>query len=123
MFDKRNKGYHNLIVWQRMKELLLLAYQLTKQLPSNEAFGLISQMRRASVSVISNFVEGYLKNSSKEKSHFLEISETSLLELESQGEICLILKYWSETDYELFDNKRAEVGYLLHQYRLKIPKR
>lgn len=75
------------------------------------------------VSIVSNFVEGYLKNSAKEKSHFLEISETSLLELESQGEICLILKYWSDGDYELFDNKRAEVGYLLHQYRLKVPRR
>ena len=50
-------------------------------------------MKRAIVSVLSNFVEGYLKKSKKEKIRFMEISETSLLELEAQGEICLILEY------------------------------
>jgi len=64
-----------------------------EKLPKSEDFGLKSQMRRAVVSSISNFVEGYLKKSTKEKLHFMEIAETSLLELEVQSEICLILKY------------------------------
>lgn len=68
------------------------------------------------VSVISNFVEGYLKRSSKEKLQFLERSETSLMELEAQSEICLILKYWIENEYDLFEAKRREVGYLLRRY-------
>lgn len=79
-----------------------------------------SQMRRAVVSVISNFVEGYLKRSKKEKSHFMGISETSLLELEVQSEICLILNYWNNEDYAGFDKKRSEVGYFLYCYKSKI---
>lgn len=93
---------------------------MTESLPRSEEYGLKSQMRRAMVSVISNFVEGYMKKSIKEKQHFLETAETSLLELEAQSEICLILKYWSNSDYELIDNKRGETGYFLYKYRSAI---
>lgn len=120
MYDKATKGYHKLIVWQRMVELLRLTYQLTKVLPEEEKFGLISQMRRAAVSVISNFVEGYLKKSIPDKQRFLEISETSLLELEAQSEACLQLDFWKIDQFGQFDKKRSEVGYLLSRYRLKV---
>lgn len=123
MIDKSRKGYHQLLVWQKMRELLILAYLLTEKLPKGEEFGLKSQMRRAVVSVISNFVEGYLKMSPKEKNYFLEISETSLMEVEAQSEICLMLKYWDETDYDNFDKKRSEVGFFLHRYKIKIPQK
>ncbi len=73
-------------------------------------------MRRAVVSVISNFVEGYLKTSTKHKVSFLEIANTSLQELEAQGEICQILEHWSGEDYHLFDEKRGEVAFLLYRY-------
>jgi len=118
--DKSEKSYHKLIVWQKMRELLVLTYELMKKLPNNEEFGLKSQMRRAAVSVISNFVEGYLKRSKKEKLHFMDIAETSLLELEAQSEICLILKYWSNDDYLKFDKKRSEVGFFLFRYKSPI---
>lgn len=97
-----------------------MTYKLTSKLPADERFGLISQMRRAMVSVISNFVEGYLKKSKKEKLRFMGIAETSLLELEAQSEICLILDYWSENEYAEFDKKRSEVGYFLFRYKSKI---
>ena len=118
--DKSEKSYHKLIVWQKMRELLVLTYELMKKLPNNEEFGLKSQMRRAAVSVISNFVEGYLKRSKKEKLHFMDIAETSLSELEAQSEICLILKYWSNDDYLKFDKKRSEVGFFLFRYKSPI---
>lgn len=120
LYDKSQKGYHKLIIWQKFKELLLLTYKLTNNLPKSEQFGVQSQMRRAMVSVISNFVEGYLKRSAKEKLHFMEISETLLMELEAQGEVCLMLEYWSEQEYEEFDKKRSEAAYFLYKYRLKI---
>ena len=103
-----------------MQELVILVYSLTKKFPDAERFGLTSQMQRAAVSVLSNFVEGYLKRSTKEKLLYLERSQTSLMELEAQGEVVLLLKYIDEVMYEKFDNKRAEVGYLLHQYASKI---
>ncbi len=77
-------------------------------------------MNRAVVSSLSTFVEGYLKKSVKEKLHFMEIAETSLLELEAQSEICLLLNYWTEIEYQQFDKKRSEASYFLYKYRSKI---
>lgn len=114
------KNYRKLILWQKFQELLLITYELTSKLPKSEEFGLKSQMRRAIVSVISNFVEGYLKRSTKEKLHFMEMSETSLLELEAQGKICLTLKYWSDEDYRRFNEKRSESAYFLYRYKSKV---
>ncbi len=118
--DKTEKSYHKLILWQKYKELLILSYQLIDKLPRSEEFGLKSQMKRAIVSVLSNFVEGYLKRSTKEKLHYLEISKTSLLELEAQSEICFILGFWTNDDYSLFDKKRSEADYFLNRYTSKL---
>lgn len=120
VMDKSAKSYHKLILWQKLQSLLLETYKLVDKLAKSEDFGLKSQMKRAIVSVISNFVEGYLKSSIKEKHHFLEIAQTSLLELEAQGEICLILKFWSDKDYELFEVKRKEASYFLFRYKSSI---
>lgn len=120
MRDKREKGYHKLLLWQRLKEFIKLVYFMTNKLPKSEEFGLKPQMRRAIVSVISNFVEGYLKTSKKHKISFLEIAHTSLLELEAQGEICFILNYWTDKDYQQFDDKRGEIAYLLFRYSSAI---
>lgn len=120
MRDKREKGYHKLIVWERLKELIKLTYLLTDKLPKSEDFCLKSQMRRAVISVVSNFVEGYLKRSKKEKRRFLEIAITSLMELEAQGEICLILDHWTLEEYQKFDEKRGEVSYLLFRYTASV---
>ncbi len=118
--DKTGKSYHKLILWQKFRELLLLTYRLTGGLPRSEEFGLKSQMQRAVVSVLSNFVEGYLKKSVKEKVHFMGIAETSLLELKAQSEVCLMLEYWTKEEYRLFDKKRSEAAYFLYKYKSKI---
>lgn len=118
--DKTEKSYHKLIVWQKLRILVLLTYKLTENFPKSEEFGLKSQMRRAAVSSLSNFVEGYLKKSTKEKLHFMEIAETSLLELEAQSEVCLLLKYWNEKEYQEFDKKRSESSYFIYKYKSKI---
>lgn len=115
--DKLDKSYHKNLVWQRLRDLLVITYKLTEFLPNSEQFGLISQMRRAAVSCLSNFVEGYLKKSTKEKLHFLEITDTSLLELEAQSEICFILNYWDKKQYEQFKLKPSEPTYFLHHHK------
>lgn len=123
MIQDSKKSYHNLILWEKFKELLLLTYELTTKLPDSEKFNLISQMRRAVVSVISNFIEGYLKSTTKNKLHFMEISETSLMELEGQSEVCLMLRYWTEAEYASYDKKRSEAAYFLYRYKLGITAR
>lgn len=113
-------GYQQLLVYQRILELVVLVYRLTKKLPSDEKFGLVTQMRRAVVSVLSTFVEGYLKSSQQEKRHYLEMATTSLLELEAQSQVCHLLRYWTNLDHQAFMKKKNEVGYLLHRYKTAI---
>ena len=99
---------------------MVVTYRLVNLLPKSEEFGLKSQMKRAIVSVLSNFVEGYLKSSKKEKLYYMETSETSLMELEAQGEICLILNFWTDKDLKEFEAKRKECAYLLYRYKSKV---
>jgi len=120
MVNRTDKSYHKLILWQRMKEFLKLSYTLINILPKEEDFALKNQMKRATVSVLSNFVEGYMRKSIKDKLRFIEISQGSLMELEAQSEICLILNYWKKNDFNDFDLKRGEVGYLMFRYAQKV---
>ena len=113
-------GYRKLVVWQEAKALTLLVYELSSGFPKSEEYGLKSQMRRASVSTMSNIAEGWLRRSTRDKLRYLEIAEGTNLELESEGEVAYGLKYWSDGDYDKFDKQRARVSYLLYRYKGKI---
>ncbi len=120
MSDKNYGGFKDLILWQEAKNLTVLTYELTKNFPRNEEFGLTIQMRKCAVSVMSQIAEGWVRRSKKEKLHFLEISEGSLLEIENQGEVALAVNYWNNSEYERFNGQRAKVTYLLFRYKSKI---
>ena len=94
------KSYKDLIVWQKGMALSESVYNITKNLPSSEQFGLISQLRRASVSIPSNIAEGYGRLSTGNYKHSLSISRGSLLELETQLILCERLKYFTAEDTE-----------------------
>lgn len=113
-------GYKKLIVWQEAKKLVVLTYQLTNNFPRCEEFGLKAQMRRAAVSVLANLAEGWLRRSIKDKLHFLEIAEGSLLELESEGEVCFEIKYWLQLEKNRFDAQKDKASYLLYKYKKVI---
>lgn len=112
---KGNKGYHKLLVWQKARELVLLIYKYTEVFPRAEEFGLKSQLRRASVSVVLNIVEGYRRSTRKDYLHFLNTADGSLSEVEAALEICLDLKFISDNEYSVLENKRSQLGYLLSQ--------
>lgn len=78
------KSFTQLFVWQEGHTLALRIYAITSQFPSDEMFGLISQMRRAGVSITSNIVEGFSRNSYKEKTQFYTIALGSLTEIQNQ---------------------------------------
>jgi four helix bundle protein len=78
------QSYRDLLVWQKVMGLAVLAYRLTEQFPKREIYGLASQIRRAAVSVPSNIAEGYGRGSRKEYLQFLSIAQGSLKELETQ---------------------------------------
>ena len=113
-------GYRNLIVWIEAKNLTVLVYRLTENFPRSEDFALKGQMRRAAVSVMSQIAEGWLRRSKKDKLHYLEIAEGSLLELESHGEIVKAIGYWDDDKYKEFDNQRVKATYLLYRYKTAI---
>jgi four helix bundle protein len=68
-------------------------YSLTRLYPKEEQFTLVTQLRRASISVCSNLAEGAARKSSKEKKRFYEISRASVVEIDTQIEISLVLGY------------------------------
>lgn len=79
-----SRPHHRLLVWQRSMELARRIYVLTYELPAEERFGLVSQLRRAAVSVPSNIAEGACRGSKKEMERFLMIARGSLAELDTQ---------------------------------------
>jgi four helix bundle protein len=86
-------GFQELHVWQKSIDLAKDVYVLTKQLPKEELYGLVSQSRRSVVSVASNIAEGHGRGSTKDFSRFLGISLGSLRELQTQLIIMRELKY------------------------------
>lgn len=88
--------HKDLEAWKKSIELVKDVYSITKDFPSNEQFGLVSQMRRAAVSIPSNLAEGAARFSDKESIRFLEISLGSLAELETQIIIAKELNFIKE---------------------------
>ena len=86
-------SHKNLEVYKIALLLVKEIYTVTKLLPKNELYGLTSQLLRAAVSVSSNLAEGAARKSSKEKKRFYEISRSSLVEVDTQIEICMLLEY------------------------------
>ena len=82
------RAHKKLRVWQESMQLVKMIYDLTRSLPDEEKFGLISQMRRAAVSVPSNIAEGSARQTKKESIQFYSISRGSLSELDTQIQLC-----------------------------------
>ncbi len=80
-------SYRDLLVWQKAIELAKATYDLTAKFPSEEKFGLVSQMRRAAVSIPSNIAEGRCRGTRKDFLQFLRIAYGSGAELETQMHI------------------------------------
>ena len=77
-------NYNNLQIWQQAMDLVEDIYKLTASFPTEEKFGLVSQMTRAAVSIPSNIAEGAGCNSDKDFAHFISIAIGSLYELNTQ---------------------------------------
>jgi len=86
-----------LLVWQKGIALVKEVYMLTKGFPNEERFGLISQMRRAAVSIPSNIAEGQARHTTREFVLSISHAEGSLAELDTQMTICAELGFCSNT--------------------------
>lgn len=77
-------SFEKLEVWKESKSLVKNIYELTKEFPSDEKYGLTSQLRRASVSIASNLAEGTSRNTKKDKAHFTSLAYSSTMEVLNQ---------------------------------------
>ena len=74
-------SFEKLECWQHARQLAVWTYVVTKEFPSEEKFGLVSQMRRAAISIASNIAEGTSRKISKDQAHFSTIAYSSTIEL------------------------------------------
>ena len=109
---KKIQRFEDLEVWQKAHHVVLKTYELTKALPSDEKFALISQMRRAGVSIAANIAEGFKKRGRKDKSKFYNISQGSLEELRYYMILARDLGYVDNIDRIMEDLDRT--GRMLH---------
>jgi len=98
MEEKAMQSYRELICWQKGMLLARLIYRLTAGFPSEEKFGLVSQMRRAAVSIPSNLAEGQARRTSGEFVQFISHAEGSTAELDTQLTLSIVLEICSPTD-------------------------
>lgn len=106
-------------VYQDAKALVISVYNLLDNLPDKERFALCDQIRRAAISVTSNIAEGVSRISNKEKIHFLEIAYASMMEVDSQLDISVDLKYITIEQYELINKQVNNIGRQLSVLRNK----
>ncbi|MEQ8360330.1 MAG: four helix bundle protein [Cytophagales bacterium] len=99
-------SFEKLNVWKDSLELVKLIYKVTKGFPSDEKYGLISQMKRSSVSVSSNIAEGSTRKTDKNQSHFYSMAYGSLIELLNQLIISEQLHFISKNE---LDSLRLEI--------------
>ena len=105
------QSVEDLLVWQKAHKLVLEIYKVTSYFPQEEKFGMISQMRRAAISVPANISEGFKKRTLKDKVNFYNIAQGSLNELNYYIRLSKDLKYI--TDSEVMFREIDEIGKML----------
>lgn len=108
-----DKPHKRLQVWQKAMELVEEMYRITKRFPDEERFGLVSQMRRAAVSIAANVAEGAARQSGKEKLQFYFIARGSVSELDTHLEIVKRLQFIDHEQHIVVLGRLDEVGRLL----------
>ena len=93
-------GFEKLDCWQASRRLVVAVYELLKKFPQEERYALCEQLRRAVISIPSNFAEGNGRMAIKEQIHFLEIAYGSVMEVYCQLQIAVDLGYITKEDFK-----------------------
>ncbi len=113
-------GYQDLLVWQKGIALVKRVYEITRSFPNDEKFGLVSQMRRAAVSIPSNIAEGQARNARGEFIQFISYSEGSNAELNTQLVIAIELGYCTKAELQDAFELSSELRKMLNALRRKL---
>jgi four helix bundle protein len=112
--------FRDLIVWQKGMDFVTQIYRVTALYPKSEAMGLVSQLRRAAVSIPSNIAEGFGRRFPNEHVHFLQYAMASLFEVQTQLEISKNLNLLPEKDFERLWEASREVERLLSSFSASV---
>ena len=105
--------FKELKVWQKSHNLVIEAYQITKNFPKEEIYCLVNQMRRAAISIPANIAEGSKRKTSKDRGHFIIIAVTSLEELKYYFLLAADLKYISSKKSDELLEQSRKIGRML----------
>jgi four helix bundle protein len=107
------RDYRDLKVWQVSLDLAEAIYAATTDFPKAEVFGLISQLRRAAISIPSNIAEGHARDSTKEFLRFISVAMGSLAELETQLALACRLGFLEPKKFEQLTKQTDAIGRML----------
>ena len=115
------RNFYELLIWQKSHQLTLKIYSISVGFPTEEIYGLVSQMRRSSSSIPANIAEGCGQNSNPEMRRFLIISTGSSSELEYQLYLSKDLNYIHETAFKELSESVIEVRKMIHSFIKNLP--
>jgi four helix bundle protein len=118
--EKKISGYKDLLVWQKGIALVERVYRITGVFPAEEKFGLVSQMRRAAVSIPSNIAEGQAHHTKGEFVQFISHAEGSVAELDTQLIIAVHLTYCTQAQAASSFELLSELRRMLNALRRKL---
>lgn len=113
-------NFKELRIWQKGRLLVKDIYILTEKLPVDEQYNMISQMRRAALSIVSNIAEGSGRGTDKDFSRFIDIATGSAFELESMIYVGFDLGYYSKEEMELNIEKIQVIQKMLYYFKNHI---
>ncbi|PYU86886.1 MAG: four helix bundle protein [Acidobacteria bacterium] len=111
------RSFEDLLVWKRSHEFVLGIYKVTTSFPKHETYGLVSQMRRAAVSIPANIAEGFKKRGKRDKARVLNIAQGSL---EESRYYLILTRDLGYANVGALSKRLGEVSYLLERYHNAI---
>jgi four helix bundle protein len=113
-------SYRDLKVWAKTRVYIKDVYTISAKFPKEEIYGITSQIRRATVSIANNIVEGSARYSDKEFMRFLDIAYASSIEVENMHYICLDLAYINEEEFSILFEKSQEIQRMIFSLKRSL---
>jgi four helix bundle protein len=115
-----NNAHKNLVLWKESFNLVKMVYSSTKDFPQEEKYGLVSQLKRASISIPTNIAEGAARKSKKEFLNFLSIARGSLAEIDTLILLSEDLCFINSSQSASIMNKLQHISILLSGLMKKV---
>jgi four helix bundle protein len=112
--NEKIKTFTDLYAWQEAHKLVLMIYKISKDFPKEELFGLVSQIRRAAVSITSNIAEGFSRQSYKEKVQFYCMAQGSNTEVQNQLLVAKDINYITKESFNVIAEQSVKAHKLLN---------